>query len=497
MTLYKNLIVLLISIFSLVTCSQEPDPTPTPRPTATAVAITIPTNTPRPSPTATPVPTPTVITPSITVTDQPLAANGRLTINTVTATEPGWLVIYAQDEEGLGVMLGFTAVAPGDNSDLVLTIDALQANETLIAQLHIDAGTLDEFEFPGPDTPLINETARATFTIDRQFSLPTITIADQTVSEEGLIQVETVSTTVAGWLIIHAEQDEGVGPILGFSYVEVGQSNTITIPINWRAATPQLYAALYQDNGRLRHLDDISEDVPVIVNNAPLITPFNITLPLDVYVLDQPIINSRIVVERVVSNGPAWLVVYADDGSGAPGFIIGSEPLMAGVNEQITVEILETAATEQLFIQFHNDDEPIGEFDFPTGDTPITIDGRLPAPFAFSTNPGNYLITQDQTITNSVTIPLTVTDVDTWLVIYTDNAGDLGELIAFHWLAAGINRNIQIMLDSTLPITTSLHAVLHLDAGTTQQFDFPDGTDIPLQRNRNIIQAPIFTPRDQ
>jgi hypothetical protein len=39
--------------------------------------------------------------------------------------------------------------------------------------------------------------------------------------------------------------------------------------------------------------------------------------------------------------------------------------------------------------------------------------------------------------------------------------------------------------------TIILYVVLHIDTGPSQQFDFPDGVDTPLQRNRSIIQVPF------
>ncbi|MBK9613796.1 hypothetical protein [Candidatus Amarobacter glycogenicus] len=73
--------------------------------------------------------------------------------------------------------------------------------------------------------------------------------------------------------------------------------------------------------------------------------------------LDQPVIGGTITVERVISNGPGWLVVYQDEG-GSPGLIIGSAPLVDGLNEQVPVSVRESGVTPQLFIFLHEDTEP-------------------------------------------------------------------------------------------------------------------------------------------
>ena len=61
------------------------------------------------------------------------------------------------------------------------------------------------------------------------------------------------------------------------------------------------------------------------------------------------------------------------------------------------------------------------------------------------------------------------------------------------WAPAGISRDVVVEVDPELASGT-IHVVLHLDAATSQEFDYPDGLDIPLQRNRSIINAP-FTVR--
>jgi hypothetical protein len=117
-------------------------------------------------------------------------------------------------------------------------------------------------------------------------------------------------------------------------------------------------------------------------------------------------------------------------------------------------------------------------------------------PFTFRTNAGNYLYTYDQSLNRSpdggatVTVPLAVNDVNAWVVIHNDANGNRGDVLGMVWLPIGINRDISISIDPTR-VTETLHAVLYLDAGTTQQFNFPNGVDMPLQRNRQVIQAPF------
>jgi len=125
--------------------------------------------------------------------------------------------------------------------------------------------------------------------------------------------------------------------------------------------------------------------------------------------------------------------------------------------------------------------------------------GRIANPFSFNTNPGNYLGSQDQEVLvedgeTAVSIPFTVTEVDAWAVIYTGDDGELGEIIGQTWLSPGVNRDVIVTIDPE-QMTDSLFAVLHWDAGTTEDFE-PLGTDVPFQRNRSIIRSPFNIIRE-
>lgn len=504
---YRNWTALVLLALLLAACGREGETavaTPTSAPTAsdqTTGAMALPntlTPSPQPSPTATPRPTATPIVPAIVVADQTLAEDGKLTIDSVTAPEKSWLVIHAQAEDGsVGEVLGFASVGMGGSSGLSLTIDPLDASPTLLAMLHIDAGAADEFEFPGPDAPWEQggEAVAVPFAVEIQFERPALTVFDQEVTEEGVVRVDSVYAAEAGWLAIHEAADGAPGVMLGHVYLEAGLHEDVPIGVPWRETPPDLLAVLYADAGRPQRLDFPGEDEPVIVNGDMVAQAFRVTLPPDVFVLDQPLVNGGIVVERVVSNGPGWLVVHFDD-DGELGLIIGFAPLVDGVNEVVTVPLVETAVTDQLFIMLHADEEPLGEFGFPRSDPQRVYNGRIMDPVPFRINPGNVLYTRDQVLQPDeggnaiVIIPLVLADIDTWVVIRRDAEGTPGEIIGRAWLPAGVNRQVMVSLELE-QVTDILYAVLHHDADSDQDFDYPDGGDQPLLRNRRVIQAPF------
>jgi hypothetical protein len=122
----------------------------------------------------------------------------------------------------------------------------------------------------------------------------------------------------------------------------------------------------------------------------------------------------------------------------------------------------------------------------------MRFQGVIPNPFTFRTDTGNYMIMRDQSLSaaDTITVSLVVVDVDAWVTVRNNSAGEPGEVIGLVWVPAGLHRNVVVEIDPDLT-TITLFVVLHLDTGQSQQFDFPDGVDIPLQRNRNFIQVPF------
>ncbi len=487
-------IVLFFAVLGLIVtaCSRQEAATAVPPPTVTeTAAAATPIPTPTAKPTATPQPTP--VLPSISVADQPLTDDGEITIAGVVSTQPGWAVVYAMDDAGeLGQILGAAPVETGVNKALTLTVDPLQASPTLTAILHVDEGESGAFEYPdGPDEPLQWEGGiiADTFNLDFQVTLPSITVSAQEVGEDGLVTIESVTAPQPGWLVIQADDHGELGTYLGSAPLQEGLNRDLTISIAWREGTPTLYAVFYEDNGRPQRLDIPGEDVPFTINGQPVLKAFSATYPPDIYVLDQPIVDGIFEVERVISNGPGWLVAYFDD-EGEAGLIIGSAPLKDGLNERVKVEVLETAVTPIIHLRLHEDTEPGDDFDFPRVDQPIRYQDRLPQTITFNTEPGNYLAVADQPRqpdSSSVTIPLVVVEEPAWLVIYTDDNGRAGEILGETLLSLGINRDVTVEIDPEKAGET-LIAALHLDAGETGGFEL-DGPDVPLQRNRRPVQV--------
>lgn len=93
---------------------------------------------------------------AIVVNDQE-SDGASVTVSSVTSAGDGWVVIHADDGGKPGTVLGQTAVPAGTTDNVIVALNpALTASVQLWAMLHVDAGTVGAYEFPGPDAPAEN-----------------------------------------------------------------------------------------------------------------------------------------------------------------------------------------------------------------------------------------------------------------------------------------------------------------------------------------------------
>lgn len=105
---------------------------------------------------------------------------------------------------------------------------------------------------------------------------PSVTVADQAIVNSTVTIAEAVSNG-PGWIVIHADQNNAPGPVLGQAQLSSGTNTNIVVTINQAAATPVLYAMLHLDTGDVGVYEFPGVDAPVRVNGAIVAPPFNIT----------------------------------------------------------------------------------------------------------------------------------------------------------------------------------------------------------------------------
>lgn len=95
-----------------------------------------------------------------------------------------------------------------------------------------------------------------------------------------------------------------------------------------------------------------------------------------VEVSDQAIEDGTVTVDRVVSDGPGWIVIHADN-NGAAGEVVGWSAVTDGENTDVVVEIDMDTATETLYAMLHTDLGTEGTYEFPGVDAPVQVGGQV------------------------------------------------------------------------------------------------------------------------
>ncbi len=66
----------------------------------------------------------------------------------------GFIAVHADLSGAPGPVVGHVAIPEGDSSNVVVKLDSTVASGSYWPMLHLDAGTIGTYEFPGPDGPV-------------------------------------------------------------------------------------------------------------------------------------------------------------------------------------------------------------------------------------------------------------------------------------------------------------------------------------------------------
>ena len=214
-----------------------------------------------------------------------------------------------------------------------------------------------------------------------------IQVSDQEVMD-GVVVVDTVVSPARGWIVVHGDEDGAPGPILGHVAVDEGESADVEVDVDPNRVTGTLYVLLYEDLGTEDSFDVPGADVPMEADGQALIRSFTVTdfeeemeeemeeMTPSVTVSDQDVMNGVVRVDRVVSDGPGWIVIHIDD-NGSPGPVVGQAAVSDGENANVRVTIDTDMATETLYAMLHTDAGTEGTYEFPGDDVPVQLDGQV------------------------------------------------------------------------------------------------------------------------
>jgi predicted lipoprotein with Yx(FWY)xxD motif len=357
---------------------------------------------------------------------------------------PGWIAIHAQQGGQIGPVIGYAPLKDGENDNVTVKIDPTKATSTLYAMLHVDAGVIGTYEFPGPDVPYMasGQMISPPFNVSMGAAsnlTPKVTIQDQDVSS-GKVTVDDVVSAGPGWVDIHAQNPDGtLGAEIGYTAVHAGDNRNVSVTIDPRKVTPTLYAMLHVDAGTPGVFESTGADTTVLLNGQKVGSPFKNTAG------GQPASASPTGAASAAPTMPAMAVTP-------------TSPQASPTPIPYTSSAAATPAGNGMVMAT------------PSG-------GAKP-----------LVKVSDQQVQNgTVKIDDVVSAGPGWIVIYAVTNGQPDQALGYTHLNDGDNQNVIVKIDTTKPVD-ALYAQLQVDAGTVGTYEFP-GPDVPVMLGVQMVSG--------
>ena len=92
---------------------------------------------------------------SVDAADQAIS-NGTLIVAEVNASQDGWIAVHIDQGGKPGPVIGHAAAPKGKTTNLAVKLEQdVPVGGSVWPMLHIDAGKIGTYEFPGPDAPVV------------------------------------------------------------------------------------------------------------------------------------------------------------------------------------------------------------------------------------------------------------------------------------------------------------------------------------------------------
>jgi LPXTG-motif cell wall-anchored protein len=321
--------------------------------------------------------------------------NGGITVANVTAGQDGWIVAHLDEGGKPGKVLGNTAVKTGENKNVVIKLsEDVPVGGKLWPMLHIDAGVVGTYEFPGADAPVIvggnivmkQIAVTAAAAAPAQAEKDAVDADDQPISN-GSITVAEIYASQDGWIVAHLDEGGKPGKVLGNTAVKKGESNNVVIKLSEDVPVGgKLWPMLHIDAGVIGTYEFPGADAPVIVDGNIIMKQIAVTAAAAapaaatkdaVDADDQPIKNGSITVAEIYASQDGWIVAHLDEG-GKPGKVIGNTAVKKGESNNVVIKLSEDVPVGgKLWPMLHIDAGVIGTYEFPGADAPVIVDGNI------------------------------------------------------------------------------------------------------------------------
>lgn len=438
-----------------------------------------------------------MMAPAVEVADQSVL-NGTVTVASAYSEGPGFMVIHVDNGGSIGPVIGRRWLNPGANYNVAVSIDASAATSTLYAMLHVDDGEVGVYEFgtvEGADAPVIVDGAP----VAPAFIAAVMNVKDQFVTDT--YTAASVTMDAPGFLVIHADNEGGPGPVLGFTPVEAGITADVAVTLDTAGLTPTLWPMLHVDTGAAGTYEFGTvegADGPVRLSNGVATTriwtvphmrvwPQIVTYGDGMEMMD----TSTVTAQSVLSEGAGFLVIHSE-ADGGPGPVAGFAPVVAGLNENVVVELDPAVITPNLWPMLHVDTGEAGVYEFGEvegADGPVRVDDQV-VTFQIAAAPS--IVYQ---VTNmgdgTVVVPQALIDAPGWLVIHAEADGGPGPVLGYAPVVRGLNTNISITVD-VAAMGANVFPMLHYDTGAAGVYEFGEveGADRPVFVAENVVTGP-------
>ena len=322
----------------------------------------------------------------ITVHNQDLNT-GVILLDSVTAAQDGWVVVYKDPNLTSGEIVGYAPVKAGTNKDVKVTIDTAKVGDapTLWARLHVDNDVMGVFEWgyrgtPYNDTPVVQDghfvvtsfataadlnTAPSVTPIAVVVSKPAVVVTPKAAVvpaptavaptgpivvknqdlNSGVIMIDSVTAPQAGWVVVYMDPNNlTAGEIVGYAPVKQGANTDVKVTIDTAKVgeAPTLWTVLQADNGVSGLFEwgwkgQPYNDAPVVENGHNVVAAFGTAA-------DQSPAPTMAPVASVVSK-PAVIVTPKAAVVAAPTAIAPSGPIVVKNQELNSGVILIDAVT--------------------------------------------------------------------------------------------------------------------------------------------------------
>lgn len=185
-----------------------------------------------------------------------VSANGTLVVEQAFLTEPGYLVVRADDGGTPGAVLGARRLSRGFYTGITVDIDGqhwrtLSDTATVWTVLHADDGD-DQFD-PASDSLLywFGEPAGTTIQV-RKGDGAAYVVTGSSANTTDAVVVPQVALPSSGHVVVHEQQNGSLGQVYGSTALTGGHHDDVRIPVDLsgpRSSWPGLTVAIHTDDG--------------------------------------------------------------------------------------------------------------------------------------------------------------------------------------------------------------------------------------------------------